>query len=283
MSDTNFQKYARVMISYSRKDTEFTKSVYDGLIAQGMSPEDIWVDWEGIPLSADWMAEITKGIQEADVFIFIISPDSLSSEVCDSEVQIAVDSNKRIVPILHREPEKGNPMHETISATNWVYMRKSDDFEATLPSLLQAINTDLSWVATHTRLQSKALEWDREERNTSFILRGDDLEAGEVFLGMSEGKEPEPTELQTEYIHFSRTEDTRIKKRTRNITIGVVTVLAAITIWGVSQMNTASAQTDYAATQAAIAGEESVARATQQAIANEESIARATQQAIADK
>lgn len=52
------RKTASLMISYPRKDKAFVKQFYDGLMAQGFSPDDIWVDGEGFPLIADWMAEV---------------------------------------------------------------------------------------------------------------------------------------------------------------------------------------------------------------------------------
>ncbi|HXQ37070.1 MAG TPA: hypothetical protein VN843_23875, partial [Anaerolineales bacterium] len=55
--NTTVQKNASVMISYSRKDVTFVRKLFEGLLAQGFTKEDIWVDWEGIPLTADWMAE----------------------------------------------------------------------------------------------------------------------------------------------------------------------------------------------------------------------------------
>lgn len=40
----------------------------------------------------------------------MISPDSLKSKVCGEEIDTAVENNKRLVPILFREPENGDPM-----------------------------------------------------------------------------------------------------------------------------------------------------------------------------
>jgi hypothetical protein len=51
---------------------------------------DFWVDWEGIPPTVDWMKEIEKGIEEADAFLAVVSPDWISSKVCIDELNIAV-------------------------------------------------------------------------------------------------------------------------------------------------------------------------------------------------
>ena len=66
-----------VFISYSRKDTTFVRKLDARLREEGWDP---WVDWEGIPLSADWWSEIEQGIEGADAFVFIISPDSVASD-----------------------------------------------------------------------------------------------------------------------------------------------------------------------------------------------------------
>lgn len=60
----------------------------------------MWVDWQDIPLTADWWKEICTGIEAADNFIFIISPESVRSKVCFDEIQRAVVHHKRIVPVL---------------------------------------------------------------------------------------------------------------------------------------------------------------------------------------
>ena len=68
----------KVFISYSRIDIEFAKRLTTEL---QKSELDFWIDWEGIPPSVDWWKEIEKGIEEADNFIFLISPDSVKSKV----------------------------------------------------------------------------------------------------------------------------------------------------------------------------------------------------------
>ena len=68
-----------LFISYSRKDKDFVHRLHDALIA---AKREVWVDWEDIPLASDWRAEIFAGIEAADAFAFIISPDSVISQIC---------------------------------------------------------------------------------------------------------------------------------------------------------------------------------------------------------
>ena len=60
----------------------------------------LWVDWEGIPPSAEWMTEIEDGIRSADAFVFMLSPASLASSVCRQEMDIAIGLAKRLVPVM---------------------------------------------------------------------------------------------------------------------------------------------------------------------------------------
>ena len=236
--DTQVRKNASVMISYSRKDVVFVRQLFEGLLAQGFAKEDIWVDWEGIPLTADWMAEITKGIQSKNAFIFVISPDSLASEVCAKEIEIAVESNKRFIPILYREPAKGTTLHAKISSHNWVYMRDDQELEKNLPLLVKALNTDLDWLAQHTRLLNRALEWERKEHNDSYLVRGADLQEAQSFMEQgAAGKEPSPTNLHVEYVQAARKYATVVRRRNRIIAgvVGVVLFVAmvfALFQWG---------------------------------------------------
>ena len=151
-----------VFISYSRKDKDFVRKLNDSLDS---SEIEAWVDWEGIPPSSDWMDEISRAIEGADAFLFVISPDSLASKVCGDELALGIKYNKKLIPILHRDPSKGTVMHDKLSSHNWVYMREQDDYDAGITKALESISVDLDWVRQHTRLLQRAREWENKNRN----------------------------------------------------------------------------------------------------------------------
>jgi len=257
--EVSVRKNARLMISYSRKDKVFVKQLHDSLLAQGFASEDIWVDWEGIPLSADWMVEITKGIQGANAFIFVVSPDSVTSDVCKKEIDIAAASNKRFIPVLYRELPKGSDLHEKISSHNWVFIRDEQELEKTLPALVEAINTDLDWLAEHTRWQNRALEWDEKGRNDSSLVRGNELQEAEAFLGEgAAGKEPAPTQLHVEYVQAARKLAVAIRRRNRVITAVVGVALLTLSVFALVQWANAAVERDRANNNAATAVAEKV-------------------------
>ncbi len=117
-----------VFISYSRKDKIFARRLFDRLKSEKYSS---WVDWIGIPYSSEWMNEIREGIIQTDNFVFIISQDSLISKVCNLELEIARQHNKRIIPIVRSEPnikliagEWFGKEWESIARTNWEKLTK---------------------------------------------------------------------------------------------------------------------------------------------------------------
>ena len=82
------------------QNIDFCKRLTDELQKRDL---DFWVDWKGIPPTVDWMKEIAKGIEEADTFLFIISPDSITSKVCKDELGLAVKNGKRLIPVATYE------------------------------------------------------------------------------------------------------------------------------------------------------------------------------------
>ena len=73
-------------------------------------------------------------------------------------------------------------MPESAWKLNWIFFRESDDFEKATDTLISALDTDLKWVRAHTRLLTRAIEWNANGKNNSFVLRGDDLRSAEQWL-----------------------------------------------------------------------------------------------------
>ena len=195
--------YNDVFISYSRKDSVFARKFVDALYKD---VKEVWVDWEDINFAEDWWERICKGIESASNFVFIITPDSIRSEVCHKEIQHAVDTGKRIVPILHRDiidPEDQKQMHPAIQRHNWLPLRDNDDFEATLVKFLETIQTDPDHVRNHTRILTKAREWDDAERDASRLLSGAALNEAEHWQAQAAGKSPRITALHADFIFAS--------------------------------------------------------------------------------
>jgi WD40 repeat protein len=238
-----------LFISYSRKDIDFARKLTEAVKGQQL---DFWIDWEGIPPTVDWWEEIETGIEEADVFVFLISPDSSSSDVCRREIEHAVKNGKRLIPLVIRDI-KAETAPRQLSALNWIFLRASDDFETSFGTLMSAIRTDYEWVQVHRQLQVKALEWERNHSETSFLLRGRELQDAEVQLVANALKEPQPTELQRKYVLNSRQEVDRQRRRTTVITTIAGIVLAALAVVAVIQAGRATSNFNEAQKQSSTA------------------------------
>jgi hypothetical protein len=215
---------AEVFISYSRRDSEFVGRLVELLEQKGRR---CWVDWQSIRPSAEWMREVTAAIDAAQAFVFVLSPDSATSKVCRQELDRALAVNKRIIPILVRDVDAVE-VAQAITERNWLFFREGDDGDRSLELLLRALDTDPAWAATHTRLLVRAVEWERSGRNSSYVLRGQDLRAAEAWLTEADPqKDPQPTQLHTEYVIASRNAATRAQRiRTAILAVGLVTAVA---------------------------------------------------------
>ncbi len=187
---------ANVFISYSRRNKEFVQQLHSALEATG---REVWVDWESIPVAGDWWQEIQLGIELADTFLFVISPHSAASKVCGQEIEEALKHNKRLVPVVYEDvlPEQ---VHPELARLNWIFLRPEDDFQHGFQRLLAALDQDLDYVRTHTRLLVRALDWERHGRDHSYLLRGTDLDRANEHLAQGNNQEPRPTALHHRYV-----------------------------------------------------------------------------------
>ena len=205
-----------VFVSYSRKDEVFVRRLVAALTAHA---KDVWVDWEDIRKAADWRARIESGINSSRAVVAVLTPDSIVSSVCETEIAYAVRQNKRLVPIVRRDFD-GVPIREELNAPNWIFLRDSDDFGGGVEELVDALETDFAWTDAHARLIVRAREWERNGREGSFLLRGVDLRAAEQWFAQQASHRERATPLQGEYILASR----QLEKRRQRITLGAVFV-----------------------------------------------------------
>ncbi len=192
---------ADVFVSYSRADSEFVGRLTASIQGSG---KDVWVDTEGIADAEVFPEAIKRAIEQSDAFLFVITPASVQSAYCEHEVEHARDMNKRIVPVL-RDPVSDSQLPAEIRDRNWIPFTDDGQFDPSMARLVKALDTDLEAARAHTRWLVKALEWDAEARDKSFLLRGSELKAAEGWLASSpERADPAPTALQREYLLASR-------------------------------------------------------------------------------
>jgi hypothetical protein len=199
---------ADVFVSYSRKDEPFVRRLHDELARSG---RDVWVDWEDIPPSAEWLREIEQAIEAADTFVFVLTPDSLASQTCRHECDHAATYSKRIVPVVARDVAQAE-VPDSLARLNWLFFRARDSFPASFATLLTTLDTDLAWAKVHSRLLVRAREWEHRNKDESYLLAGTDLVEAEKELASSTVRDPPIHPLQVAYVLASRQRATKLQQ-----------------------------------------------------------------------
>ena len=236
---------SHIFISYARENLDNANRIVEALAKNAI---DTWIDWKSIPKGENWEQEINRGIEEADAFLFLISPASVQAEGCTKEIGHAVKNGKRILPIVLCDTDL-KLIHPEISKPNWIFCRdRQDDFNKAIAEIQKTIHTNYRWLQYHTELQVKALKW-KQNGDTNRLTRGNDLrEAEQLLTEANIHKDPQPTRLQCEYILASQRNEVRQR---RQITIGLsisFAVLAVLAFFAWVQRNAAVAEGNLRAT-----------------------------------
>jgi WD40 repeat protein len=216
-----------VFLSYSRKDSDFARRMNTSLQEAGKTT---WFDQESISTGVHFEKEILKGINGADNFVFVVSPDAVESEYCEREANYACEQNKRFISVLHRETEP-ETMPEALRVINWIDFEKTE-FDKSFPELIQAIELDREHAHQHTVLQQRASDWNENNKSGDFLLNNTACDNAEAWQtqAVEEEKTPAPTALQKEFVQESRRAIQKAN-RWRNVffsLMGVLTILAVI-------------------------------------------------------
>ena len=186
----------KAFISYSRKDEDFALDLLAGLRVAGFEP---YLDKHDIAVGEPWEARLGHLIEAADTVVFVISPDSVTSDRCAWEVERTEDLKKRLLPIIWRPvPEEQVPLR--LKRLNYIFFDQRLSFGASLEALATALKTDIEWVREHTRIGEAALRWQARRRAETLLWRGEELVAAKTWLAAQPQYAPEPTLLHHEFI-----------------------------------------------------------------------------------
>ena len=89
-------------VSYSHLDREFAVQLNSALTNAGKT---IWIDEADIPSGSRWAEDLRMAIEDADTFVFVISPDSVAEgRYSLTELTFARSKwnspNGRVLPIM---------------------------------------------------------------------------------------------------------------------------------------------------------------------------------------
>ncbi len=119
----------KIFVSYARVDKPFCIRIIETLHAH-----EVWYD-QRIYAGQDWWKEIRRRLAWCEVFIYLLSPESVASRNCRRELAIAVQLKRDIIPVLI---DSETVLPEAISA--WQYVDLSNALTAqNVSRLLNAI------------------------------------------------------------------------------------------------------------------------------------------------
>jgi WD40 domain-containing protein/TIR domain-containing protein len=187
------------------------------------------------------LEEIRTAITGADAVVFVLTPDSVASEICRIELDYAVKAPKRLVPILAGETPNGS-VPPALAELNWLSFLDGTEFEAGVDRLVEVLDTDIDRVHLHTRLLTRAREWEARSRDRSLLLRGGELKQAETWLADQTGRKPVASSAQAQLILTSRRATTHRQRGFGFTGMAVAVALAVLAAFALVQRQTAVQQ-----------------------------------------
>ena len=219
----------KAFLSYSREDTKFALELVNALQACGF---EAFIDQEDIAPGEPWEQRLGGLIESADTIIYIMSPDSLTSESCSWEISETLRLKKRLLPVVWR-PVPDEQVPKELAQLNYVFFDGDKSFAAGLKELSAALRVDHQWIREHTRLGALARRWDARGRTDALLLRGDELDAAATWMASRPRGVLDVSDDQVDFISASKAAadaaDRAARNRRRGLLFGVSGVALAMT------------------------------------------------------
>ncbi|MFZ1676710.1 MAG: toll/interleukin-1 receptor domain-containing protein, partial [Saprospiraceae bacterium] len=130
----------KIFFSYSRFDSNFALKLAKDLREAGA---DIWIDQLDIPAGNHWDSAVEGALSSAACVLVILSPSSTASTNVMDEVSFALESGKKIIPVL---------LDDCLAPFRLRRLQRIDftsDYGAGFNQLVQALNLATTTVPKH--------------------------------------------------------------------------------------------------------------------------------------
>lgn len=159
----------KVFVSHSNQNNGETLLIVEGLKRAGF---DVWVDYENIRGSADWLCEIQAGIKRCDAVVTVFSKASLGSVWVERECLYAFQLGKPLFTALVDDLRL--PLH----LVNIQYSDFRLDFAAGSKQLAESLTSALSSSESSTAYPDGAIA--TEANRVNFFPYVEQLPGGEI-------------------------------------------------------------------------------------------------------
>ena len=209
----------RVFVSYSRRDLGFVERLAKDLNLRGCLCDYDIVDTDpdnvllGISPEDDWWCRLQDMLTRAHVVVFVVSPQSLRSKVCDEEVAFALSNGKRVIPVTFGEVDV-TVLPPRLSALNVaIHFGNGDDREygMSLAKLATVVQLDVVWHRTAADVAIAAHRWNERGRGQEALVLGTELQALQRWASSRPASAPAHSGLVLAYLTACQnSEDERV-------------------------------------------------------------------------
>jgi len=197
-----------VFIAHADKDQVIREKIVRTLMREGLT---IWTNKTDIKTGAAYQNEINKGIEQADNFVYLISPESIRSKYCQQELEHAFAHHKRIIPVLVGITDlvQSPPELKGLQFIDLTEYQDAAQYLSGVAKLLKELSQDASYYQDHKLLLVKAIKWQEQNKNPSILLRGYNLDYYKSWLAVAQKRRNNPPlPLQEEFIAESTKQPT---------------------------------------------------------------------------
>lgn len=126
------QKY-EIFISHSSKDRALAEAVVRAFENAGYT---CWISPRDIPYGVDYPTAIMEGISQCEIFLLLVTPNSVNSKDVRNELDNAHRKNKRLVPVLIDNIQLPDVFNYYLSLPQQIRLRRNEISK--LPKILFA-------------------------------------------------------------------------------------------------------------------------------------------------
>ncbi|MCB9459726.1 MAG: SUMF1/EgtB/PvdO family nonheme iron enzyme [Anaerolineaceae bacterium] len=243
---TTVESPYHALISYSHRDATIVKQFHKRLTDAGLS---VWIDEGDIWPAADWWNEIQLGMRNANNVLFMISPFSLASVVCQQELDYARFLSKRVIPVMLNQGENFEQTQddalvslirqefdqatlermqnrkistlfeenkELLKRHDWIYCTSDDLLENATAEAIRCIQVDEVHHRLLTSFMQQALNWESSDRDPDRLLKGGEITEAEQWLEKATSKQLNVPKQVIQLIQASRKDQLEYEQRERD-------------------------------------------------------------------
>ena len=210
------ERKLKIFISYSRSDSASADALVEALERRNF---EVIIDRRSLPALEDWERELLGFIRAADTVVFIVSPASLRSPVCQWEVDQVKAHGKRLAPVslIPAAELSRYAIPSEIARINMIFFTEPAHPGEMLDRLVTALRTDRQWWLEHTRLVGLAMRWHEGGRKDHDLLRSEAIGAATGWSQSRPANAAKPTEIFDAYHERSRQFEEQENRRQRRI------------------------------------------------------------------